>query len=232
MSRSLPVFIGWDSREAESYDVAAFSLRRHASIDLEILPLKLNDLRASGAYWRPDDPLSSTEFTFSRFLVPFLTGYEGTAVFCDSDFLWTGDIAGMLASLQSGKSVHCVKHDYQPTESIKKDGVVQFPYPRKNWSSLMVFDCSSIACRKLSPIMVNRQTGAYLHRMKWVSDSEIGGISEGWNWLEGWSRKPDIGVPKAIHFTRGGPWLDQWRGVDYAELWLRERADMERQKAA
>ena len=221
------IFIGWDQREPQAYEVARFSLERRASVPLEITPIKLDELRARGLYRRGEDPLASTEFTYSRFLTPALAGFEGWALFCDCDFLWLGDVAELFQLADDNKAVHCVQHDYRPTETTKMDGKVQTVYPRKNWSSLMLFNCNHPAVRKLTPEVVNRETGAYLHRLQWLEDDEIGALPEEWNWLEGWSKHPASGTPKAVHFTRGGPWFEQWREVDYADLWLAERARVE-----
>lgn len=218
------VFVGWDSREPEAYAVCAHSLQRHASITLIITPIKQQELRAQNLYWRERDPLASTEFTYTRFLTPLLAGFDGHALFCDCDFLWTGDIAELVALIDPVKAVSCVQHDHQPPEDTKMDDAVQTRYPRKNWSSLMLFNCAHPSVRQLTAETVNTQTGAYLHRMQWAADDEIGAIPETWNWLEGWSKKPASGVPKVIHYTRGGPWFEKWRDVDYAELWNAEWA--------
>ena len=220
----LRVFVGWDQREPEAYEVCRHSLVRRSSIPVEVDAIKIDDLRARGLYWRGQDPLAATEFTYSRFLTPALAGFRGTALFCDCDFLWLADIAELLAQADETKAVHCVQHDYRPTEAVKMDGKAQTLYPRKNWSSLMLFNCEHPSVRALTPEVVNRETGAFLHRMQWAKDEEIGGLPTEWNWLEGWSAKPDQGEPKAVHFTRGGPWFEAWRNVDYADLWLAERA--------
>lgn len=220
----LRVFVGWDRREPEAYEVARYSLVRQASIPVEVQPIKLDELRARGLYWRETDPLAATDFTYSRFLTPCLAGYAGWALFCDCDFLWLADVAGLLALADKKNALHCVQHDYRPTETTKMDGAVQTIYPRKNWSSLMLFNCDHPAVKTLTPEVVNSATGAYLHRLQWARDDEIGSLPVDWNWLEGWNTKPDSGIPKAIHFTRGGPWFDQWRNVDYADLWLAELA--------
>lgn len=227
---TLHVFVGWDSREDEAYEVAKFSLMRRASIPIEVTPIKLDDLRARGMYRREQDPLASTEFTYSRFLTPALAGFKGWALFCDCDFLWLGDIAALADYAHGPKAVFCVQHDYQPREATKMDGAVQTVYPRKNWSSLMLFNCEHPAVRRLTPDLVNRESGAYLHRMQWVADADIGELPVEWNWLEGWNRKPARGVPKAVHFTRGGPWFAQWQDIDYGDLWRAERDVMLRQR--
>jgi hypothetical protein len=217
------VYIGWDRREIDAYDVAKFSLERRSSIPISVVPIKLDDLRKQGLYRREADPLASTEFTYSRFLVPALAGYRGWALFCDCDFLWLGDIAGLLAYTQTPKAIYCVQHDYAPKDTVKMDGAVQSVYPRKNWSSLMLFNCEHTASRRLTPDVVNRESGAYLHRMQWADDADIGALPVEWNWLEGWNEKPAQGTPRAVHFTRGGPWFENWRNVDYSDLWHAER---------
>lgn len=218
------VFIGWDSREPEAYDVAAHSLLRHASIPVEVKPIKQEDLRAQDLFWRDRDPLASTEFTYTRFLTPHLAGYEGFALFCDCDFLWTGDIAELVALIDPSKAVSCVQHDHRPPEQTKMDDAVQSVYPRKNWSSMMLFNCAHPSTRQLTPDIVNTQTGAYLHRMQWCADDEIGALPETWNWLEGWSKAAPGEIPKVIHYTRGGPWFEKWQDVEFADLWRAEWA--------
>jgi hypothetical protein len=228
MTDAFRIFIGWDSREPEAYDVAKFSLERRASVPVSVVAIKVEELRARGLYRRDKDPLASTEFTYSRFLTPALAGFSGWALFCDCDFLWLGDVAGLLDYTRTPKAVFCVQHDYQPSDTVKMDGAVQTAYPRKNWSSLMLFNCEHPSVRQLTPDVVNRESGAYLHRMQWVADEEIGSLPVEWNWLEGWNKKPARGTPIGVHFTRGGPWFANWQNVDYGDLWRAERAEMER----
>ena len=222
---SCKIFIGWDSREPDAYTVAEYSLRKRASVPLEIFPLKQEELRAAGHYWRALDPLASTEFTYTRFLTPFLAQFQGRAIFCDCDFLWLADIAELLDLVEPAKAVSCVQHRYEPTDKVKMDGAAQTQYPRKNWSSLMVFNCEHPSVRKLTVEAVNAATPAYLHRMQWADDTEIGDLPVAWNWLEGWNAVPETGTPKAIHFTRGGPWFEAWKAVQYAALWEAELAE-------
>ena len=227
MTKSFRIFIGWDEREPIAYQVAKFSLERRASIPIEVTPIKLDELRVKKLYWREQDPLASTEFTYSRFLTPKLAEYQGWALFCDCDFLFLSDIAGLAAYAKGEKAVYCVQHDYRPSETTKMDGAVQSVYPRKNWSSLMLFNCEHPSVRGLSPEIVNSESGAYLHRMQWVKDDDIGALPVEWNWLEGWNTKPASRTPNAVHFTRGGPWFEQWQNVDYGELWLAEREKLQ-----
>jgi len=226
MTEPFRIYVGWDQRETIAYDVAKFSIERRASIPVEVSAIKLDDLRSQGMYRRGEDPLASTEFTYSRFLTPALAGFQGWALFCDCDFLWLSDIAELAAYAKGPKAVYCVQHDYQPKEKTKMDGAVQTAYPRKNWSSLMLFNCAHPSVRALSVDTVNRESGAYLHRMQWVADADIGELPTAWNWLEGWNEKPLAGTPKAVHFTRGGPWFDGWQDVDYGDLWRAERDEL------
>jgi hypothetical protein len=231
MTEPFRVFIGWDRREPEAYDVAKYSLEKRASIPVAIVPIKVDELRAQGLYRREKDPLAATEFTYSRFLTPALAGFRGWALFCDCDFLWLADIAELAAYREDAKAVYCVQHDYRPTEKTKMDGAVQTVYPRKNWSSLMLFNCAHPTVRGLTPEIVNRESGAYLHRMQWVHDEMIGALPVEWNWLEGWNERPAVGTPKAVHFTRGGPWFEQWRHVEYGDLWRAEHDELLRVQA-
>jgi hypothetical protein len=228
MSEKLRLYVGYDSREDIAWQVCRHSVLQHASKPVEVTPLKLPELRAQGIYTRPVDTLGSTEFTFSRFLVPALAGYRGWAVFCDCDFLWFADIADLFAQAQDRYAVMVVQHDYQPKEAVKMDGKPQAAYPRKNWSSLMLFNCGHPANAALTPEVVNRETGAFLHRFQWLTDDQIGSLDTGWNWLEGWYPKPAKGYPQAVHYTRGGPWFENYQDVDYAQEWRDAAAEVQR----
>ena len=218
-------FIGYDSKEDIAYRICKQSLLKKSSIKINVLALKLYELKAKNYYKRIIDPLASTEFTYSRFLVPSLMNFKGWAVFCDCDFLFLSDVAHLFAGLSNDKAVYCVQHDYKPKEKHKMDGQQQTIYPRKNWSSFIVFNCSHPSNKKLNIEVVNKEPGSYLHQFKWLKDNEIGSLDERWNWLEGWTSDHNKLRPYAIHFTRGGPWFDEWQDVEYAEDWLKERDD-------
>ena len=232
MAEPFAVHVGWDSREDIAYQVCRHSLLRHASVPVAVLPLRQHDVRAAGLYARDPDPLASTEFTYTRFLVPHLADYRGWALFVDCDFLWLDDIAGLLRLADPRYALMCVQHQYEPSEAWKMDGVPQTRYPRKNWSSLVLYNCGHPANRALTPAVVNRESGAFLHRFQWLPDELIGALPERWNWLEGWSRPPETGLPGAVHYTRGGPWFAEWQDVAYGDLWRAERAAYERVAAA
>jgi len=214
------VFIGWDSREDIAYQVCRKSLLKHASIPLDIHPIKQSELRERGLYTREFDPLSATEFSFTRFLTPYLAGYDGWAVFMDCDFLFRGDIAAITDYMDGAKACFVVQHDYRPLEKVKMDGQAQHQYPRKNWSSFMFMNCSHPEVKALTPDVVNRESGMFLHRFQWLKDESIGSLPVAWNYLEGWYTRDHCPNPIAVHFTRGGPWFRDYMEVEYAREWL------------
>ncbi|MGI9407045.1 MAG: hypothetical protein ACR2O4_11805 [Hyphomicrobiaceae bacterium] len=229
------VFIGWDPREAEVADVCRHSiLSRTKRTDLRIHDLKLEHLREQGIYTRALetrdgrmwDPISeapmSTEFAISRFAVPLLAK-EQWAIFCDCDFLWLCDIDEVLSMANPDYALMCVQHEQEVKHDTKMDGQLQLLYARKNWSSLMLWNCHHPAHKSLTVEALNSRPGRDLHRFFWLDDDEIGAIPVQYNWLEGHS--DDTIEPKVIHYTRGGPWFDDWQDVAYADLWLKELAD-------
>ena len=220
----MKIFIGYDSREDIAYQVAKYSILDTAKNpqNIEIIPLKLNDLREQGLYWREEDKLGSTEFTFSRFLVPELCNFEGWALFIDCDFLFKVDVERLFKKTNNSHAVMCVHHDYTPKEGEKMDGKQQTVYPRKNWSSMVLWNCGHPANKKVTKNLVNdpETTGKYLHRFSWLEDYQIGEVGHEWNWLVGWYKDPDDGQPAALHYTEGGPWFKEYEYCEYAVDWL------------
>lgn len=218
------VFIGWDSREPEAAEVCKYSILRHATIPVEIVFLRQEELRKRKIYTREQDDKGSTEFTFTRFLVPYLCEYKGHAVFVDCDFLFTTDIRELFQQIEDNKMVKVVKHNYVPTNTVKMDGKTQHQYPRKNWSSLMLFNCGHYLVEtKLSLDIVNNESGAHLHRFHWCEDEGyIGELDKSWNWLVNWYHEPEDGSPKAIHYTEGGPWFPNYMRTEYGAQWMNE----------
>jgi hypothetical protein len=214
----MKIFIGYDTREDITYQVCEHSIKLHQS-RAEVLPLKMKELREAGLYTRPVDPLSTTEFTFSRFLIPYMTNYNGWAVFCDCDFVWMADVADLFAQADDRYAVMVVKHDYTPPPGVKMDNQKQMPYPRKNWSSMILWNCAHPSNRVVTPELVNKQTGQYLHRFSWLKDEEIGSVDHSWNWLVGWYKEPQDGSPKVLHYTEGGPWFKEYRECPYNNVW-------------
>jgi lipopolysaccharide biosynthesis glycosyltransferase len=211
------VFIGWDSRENDAYEVCVHTLLKHSSIPLDIVPLKQKPLRIRGLYTREETAVS-TEFAFTRFLTPHLSDYSGWSLFIDCDFLFTKDVAELYNMRDDQYALMCVKHDYVPKDSVKMDGQKQVAYPRKNWSSCILWNCGHESNQILTPQIVNSESGAFLHRFQWLDDREIGELPLEWNWLEGEYDKPE-NPPAVIHYTNGGPWFEECQDVDYADLW-------------
>lgn len=227
MSESTPfkVFLGYDSREDIAYQVARYSLLRHAGHGVEVFPIRQPVLRELGLYTRPVDATATTEFSLTRFLTPFLAAQEsGWTLFTDCDFLFTADIGGVLEALDPTKAVYVVQHEYEPAHDIKMDGKKQTRYPRKNWSSFILFNLAHPDVQALTPAVVNSAAPAFLHRFEWIKDqSHIGSLELDWNFLEGEYARP-LRTPRVIHFTNGGPWFAEWQSVDFADLWLAEEA--------
>ena len=222
---NLNIYVGYDSKEDIAYRVCKYSILKRSRSNIKIKSLKLYELVAKNLYKRDIDPLASTEFTYSRFLVPALNNYDGWAVFCDCDFIFFEDISNILIDIDKSKAVYCVQHDYTPKEKHKMDGQKQTIYPRKNWSSFILFNCSHPSNKKLSLDLVNSESGSFLHQFKWLEDNEIGSLDERWNWLEGWTSNHNNKKPFAVHYTRGGPWFDEWQDVEFASEWIKERDD-------
>jgi len=225
------IYIGYDTREDIAYQVSKFSII-NKSENVNVHPLKLNDLKDRGYYWRDEDKLGSTEFTFSRFLVPELNNFNGWALFCDCDLLFLEDINNLFDLADEKYAVMCVKHDYTPSEDTKMDGQKQTIYPRKNWSSVVLWNCGHKSNKLINKELINNPdtTGKYLHRFSWLKDEEIGSIPHHWNWLAGWYQEPKDGQPKAIHYTEGGPWFANYRFCEYHEYWKGALSEMMMQK--
>ena len=222
----LKIFVGWDSREDIAYQACRQSLIDTASVDIEVIPLKQRELKRNFLYWRKSDKLASTEFTFTRFLVPELMNFNGWALFIDCDFIAVEDVKKLFDLRNDKYAVMCAHHDYNPKEGFKMDGKAQLPYPRKNWSSAMLFNCGHPSNAVLTKELVNNPEidGKYLHRFSWLKDEEVGEFSHEWNWLVGWYKEPRDGKPKFIHYTEGGPWFDEYADCEYnVEYYRAER---------
>lgn len=202
------IFVGYDSTQVESYDVCAYSLLPH-----DVNPLKLSDL----SIYNRTDVNGSTEFSLTRFLVPYLSNYEGWSLFCDSDFLWRCDPMEVFELRDESCSVMVVKHEYEPKNNYKMNGKYQHKYPKKNWSSLMLFNNSK--CTSLTPSTVNNALPSYLHQFHWTDDKSIGTLPVEYNWLVGYYSETEAFKPKALHYTDGGPWHEQYVGSEYDSLW-------------
>ena len=215
------VFVGYDPREAVAFSVLAYSIHARSSQPVSITPLILSEL--NGIMTREHHPLQSSDFSFSRFLTPYLSGYTDWSVFMDCDMLMLDDIAKLYALRDYRYAVMVVKHNHIPKENKKFLGEPQTPYPKKNWSSVMLFN--NAKCRALTPEYVNTASGLELHQFKWLaSDDLIGEIPARWNHLIGYNPpREDVSL---VHYTLGGPYFNEYRDCEYAEEWRREREAM------
>jgi hypothetical protein len=224
-SKLLKVFIGYDPVESVAWHTMAHSIFSRSSKPVAIIPVNLSNLKK--IYHRERDPKQSNEFSFSRFLVPYLSNYEGYAAFFDCDMMLRTDINELfeIAQQSSDKAIHVVQHDYQPRDDIKYLNNVQYKYPRKNWSSVVLWNCAHPSNRVVTPEMVNNATAMDLHRFTWLKDEEIGSLDVRWNWLVGEYDEPPADV-KNVHWTVGGPYFDEYKDAEFAEEWFDEHEKM------
>lgn len=250
------IFIGYDEREHEPYQVAKHTLEKHATVPIKIHKLHHKSLRESGLFNRvwtlneggqfidnSDGKPFSTQFSHSRFLVPELwrnipdDDKSPLAMFVDCDFLWRTDIGEMFAEINTKKlrnnsraPLYCVQHDYKPKTDVKMDNIIQSSYNMKLWSAMMVFDMDHKDNANLTPREVNSETGRWLHNFGWVeNDHTIETISHGWHFVPNHSESVNDDI-HAIHYTEGGPWFPTYRTSRYAQIWWDEYNDYLRTK--
>lgn len=217
------IFLGYDTREVVAYHVLSHSILSRASVPVSIAPLMLSQLQH--ALRRERHPLQSTDFSFSRFLVPWLCNFEGHAIFMDCDMLVLDDVAALWALADPSFAVQVVQHDHEPAHSSKFLGQPQTSYPRKNWSSVMLFNCAR--CTALTPDYVNTASGLDLHRFNWLeSDSLIGELPPRSNHLVDYDPPQAPETLSNLHFTSGGPWMPGYESCGYAGLWQQARKQL------
>ncbi|MBI5279965.1 MAG: glycosyltransferase [Burkholderiales bacterium] len=215
------IFIGFDERETAAWHVLTHSILARSSQPVSFTPLNLANLRS--VFWRERHPLQSTDFAFSRFLTPYLSGYQGWSLFMDCDMLVRDDIAKLFELRDDRYAVMCVKHDHQPRETIKFLGATQTAYEKKNWSSVMLFN--NARCQALTPEYVNTATGLELHQFKWLDDDAlIGELPRRWNHLVGYYNED--AQASNVHYTLGGPYFDEYRDCEFGDEWREERAEL------
>lgn len=221
----LKIFIGYDEEETVAYHVLSHSILRRSSIPVSITPLNRKSLK--GIYDRARGDLESTDFSMSRFVVPYLCGYEGFAVFMDCDMLCLGDVVELARHTSIadtyGHSCRVVKHDYLPRHEKKFLGNTQTAYEKKNWSSVILFN--NPLCQELTLKAVNENPGLWMHQFKWTEDHRIGSLPKEWNYLVGEDNQTSKD-PRLIHFTNGTPCFPEYDQCEYAESWRSEREDM------
>jgi hypothetical protein len=228
--RLLFLGIGFDQVESTAWHTLVHSILSRSSKPIAVIPIKQSTLR--GIYTRERDPKQSNEFSFTRFLLPYLCQFQGWSVFMDCDMLVRTDIDELFQLADDRYAVQVVKHDYSPANQIKYLGTVQYTYPKKNWSSVMLFN--NERCRMLTPDYVNQAPGLDLHQFKWLQDDGlIGDLPLSWNWLVGEYPAGYQGIEanqvKNAHFTVGGPYFVEYAraNIDFAAEWFSEHALMD-----
>lgn len=215
--QTIPIFIGYDPREAIAFHVCVNSIIRHSSHPVSIIPLALNLVKE----YSETHTDGSNQFIYSRFLVPYLMNFTGHAIFIDGDMIVQDDIVKLWNLRDLSKDVQVVKHEYKTKQTIKYLGAKNENYPRKNWSSVILWNCSSFPNRKLTPEFVQKSTGAQLHRFTWLEDDRIGELPNEWNWLDiEYEPNPNA---KLIHYTLGTPCFDEFSNLGMADKWHKEK---------
>ena len=213
----IPIFIGYDPREAIAFHVCVNSIIRHASQPVAIMPVALNLFQD----YKETHGDNSNHFVYTRFLVPHLMGFKDWAIFIDGDMILRDDIVKLWNLREYDKDVMVVKHDYKTRMTEKYMGAKNEDYPRKNWSSVILWNCSSWPNRKLTPEFVQQKPGSYLHRFSWLDDERIGELPVEWNWLpDEFGANSDA---KLLHYTLGTPCFTEFADTPQSEEWHRER---------
>jgi lipopolysaccharide biosynthesis glycosyltransferase len=215
--KAIPVYVGYDPREAIAFHTCANSIIRNSSRPVAIIPVALNLFKD----YTETHTDGSNHFIYTRFLVPHLQEYTGWAIFIDGDMIVRGDIAELWDLQNPYNDVMVVKHDYKTRMPVKYLGAKNEDYPRKNWSSVILWNCNSFPNRRLTPEFVQKSTGSELHRFSWLEDERIGELPPEWNWL------PDeYGVnkdAKLLHYTLGTPCFQEFADTPQGDEWHRER---------
>jgi len=218
------IFIGYDPREKVAYHALVQSIIENSSEPVSITPIAKKHL--GNIYQRTRTVKESTEFSLTRFLTPYLSSFEGWSIFMDCDMIVTSDIKQLWDLREEKYAVMCVKHDYTPSSERKFLDQIQTVYPKKNWSSVMLFN--NAKCASLTPEVVQHEDGLFLHQFKWLESEElIGELPNTWNFLVGEEEKLEHDqLPDLIHYTLGGPYFEKYKGCDYEETWEKYKALM------
>ena len=214
--KNVKIYIGFDQRESVAFHTFVQSLIDHASIPLDITPLAVKTL--NGYEEKHED--KSNDFVYSRFLTPFLNDFKGWAIFVDGDMICQTDIKELLDLRDNSKALQVVKHDYKTKANQKYLGNINQDYPRKNWSSVILWNCAHPKHKILTPDFIANESGKYLHRFSWLEDSEIGELPKEWNWLA--TEYPKNEQANIIHYTLGTPCFKDYRNTEMSDIWLKK----------
>lgn len=214
MDEKITIVVGFDQREAIAYHTFTQSIIEKSSLPVCFIPLSLNTLKG----FKETHKDRSNDFIYSRFLTPYLNNFEGWAIFADGDMICQSDIKELWDLRDESKALLVVKHDYLTKANRKYLGNINENYPRKNWSSLILWNCAHPKHSILTPNFISNQSGQFLHRFSWLDDSDIGDLPKEWNWLA--LEYPINNSAKIIHYTLGTPCFKDYRDTDMSDIWL------------
>ena len=214
--KSIPIFIGYDAREPVAYHTCVNSIIRYSTNPISINPLSLNLLKG----YNETHTDGSNQFIYSRFLLPHLMDYNGWAIFIDGDMIIRDDITKLYNLQNNDYAVMVVKHDYKTKSNTKYLGSKNEDYPRKNWSSVVLWNCGHIKNKILTPELIQKANGSYLHRFSWLTDNDIGSLPIEWNWLP--DEYGENNNAKLLHYTLGTPCFNEFNNTTQANHWHTE----------
>jgi lipopolysaccharide biosynthesis glycosyltransferase len=214
MDEKITIVVGFDQREAIAYHTFTQSVIEKSSRPVFFIPVALNTLNG----FKETHKDRSNDFIYSRFLTPYLNNFEGWAIFADGDMICQSDIRELWDLRDESKALLVVKHDYLTKANRKYLGNINENYPRKNWSSLILWNCAHPKHSILTPNFISNQSGQFLHRFSWLDDSDIGDLPKEWNWLA--LEYPINNSAKIIHYTLGTPCFKDYRDTDMSDIWL------------
>jgi lipopolysaccharide biosynthesis glycosyltransferase len=213
MNETIKIVIGFDQRESIAYHTFTQSIIEKSSLPVSFIPLAINALKG----YKETHTDKSNDFIYSRFLSPHLNSFEGWAIFADGDMICQADIKELWNLRDESKALLVVKHDYQTKTHKKYLGNINENYPRKNWSSVILWNCAHPKHKILTPEFIASQTGKYLHRFSWLDDNDIGELPKEWNWLA--IEYPENKNAKLIHYTLGTPCFKEYKNTEMADIW-------------
>ena len=213
MKQIISIVVGYDKRESVAYHVFTQSVLEKSSAPISFIPLSVNTLKI----YKETHADGSNEFIYSRFLTPFLMNFSGWAIFADGDMVCNSDIAELWALRDENKAVQVVKHNYKTKKTVKYLGNKNEDYPRKNWSSLILWNCGHPDNKILTPKFIQEKLGSFLHRFSWLDDSHIGELPLEWNWLA--IEYPDNPNANIVHYTLGTPCFREYSQGSMADYW-------------
>jgi len=213
MVEIIKIVVGFDQREAVAYHTFTQSIIEKSTLPVSFIPLAIQTL----ADYKESHTDKSNDFIYSRFLTPYLMKFNGWAIFADGDMVCLSDIKELWDLKDESKALMVVKHDYKTKSHQKYLGNINENYPRKNWSSVILWNCNHPKHKILTPDFIANQTGKYLHRFSWLQDDDIGELPKEWNWLA--TEYPTNTHAKLIHYTLGTPCFKDYRNSEMSELW-------------